>query len=277
MTLCGVLLIITPLAEADETPLNDSVFNQAVTAYKENRFKESQALFEKLARKFPENTTILNNLALIAIKQGSTARAVNLLKRTIATDAVINTAYFNLSAIYAHLASVSYRKALSLESLAPNPLRLKFIDTTPQDAPSPIPDVADAVTKAKEVNEPLVRDPAVPGPESGNEDVIAAVMRWAQAWSRQDLNAYFSSYIDGYAPSSNSHRDWKAQRSERLKNPEFINVTVSGIRAEIRKKTQAQVTFRQKYRSNILSSLVTKQLDMENVNNAWKITAERVL
>ena len=281
MTRCGVLLVVMLAAGApagaDKTPFDDREFKHAVSAYKENRLEEAEMLFEKLAQRFPENAVILNNLAVVAIRRNSTVHAIALLKRTIATDAVLNTAYRNLSAVYAHLASVSYREALSLESMSPKPLQLEFIDDTAPDTPGAIADAADSVLEAREVDAPLVRDPETPTGESVDQSITAAVTRWAQAWSRQDLNAYFSSYIDGYAPPGNSHRGWKAQRTERITNPRFIDVTVSGVRTDIGKKKQAQVTFRQRYRSNILSSSVTKQLSMRNVNNAWKITGEKIL
>ena len=243
----------------------------------ENRFEEAETLFEELARKFPENPVILNNLAVVAIRRNSTEYAITLLKRTIATDAVINTAYHNLSAIYAHLASVSYREALSLESLNPKPLQLEFIDKAAPDALASIADAADPVLKTREVDMPLVRDPEAPATASMDQSIMAAVTHWAQAWSRQDMNAYFSSYIDGYAPPGSSHKRWKTQRAERILNPKFIEVTVSDVRTSTNKEMQAQVTFRQRYRSNILSSLVTKQLNMRNANDAWKITGEKVL
>lgn len=275
--LCSIaLLAASSLARADETLLNKPEFKRAVTAYNENRVEESKSLFEKLVREFPDSAVILNNLAVIAINEGSTLQAVKLLKRTIATDATINTAYHNLSAIYAHLASLSYRKALSLDPLIPAPLRLKLVGEKPR-AVSAADNLASAVIHTKEVNEPLVRDPKVPDTKPRHQNIVNAAIRWAKAWSRQDLDAYFSSYVDGYAPPGISHRNWKAQRTSRIKNPRFISVTISEIRTSLGKKTEARITFRQKYRSNLLSSSVIKRLKMRNVNNAWKITAELVL
>lgn len=275
--LCSAaLLALTLSARAEETLTGNPEFKRAVAAYNENRFEESESLFEKLAQEFPDNSVILNNLAVIAANRGSTARAVKLLKRTIATDAAINTAYHNLSAIYTHLASLAYQRALSLKPLNPDPLQLQLIGETPRAAP-PIIDLAGAVTQTKEVDKPLVLDPKTPGNTREHQSVVNAVMRWAQAWSRQDLDTYFMSYIDGYAPPGISHRSWKAQRTRRVRNPRFITVAISEIRARSSKKTEARVTFRQKYRSNLLSSSVIKQLEMRNVNNVWKITEERVL
>ena len=281
ITWCWALLLVVLCAElsasTDKNPFDDPGFKRAVVAYSENRLEEAEALFQELTQKFPENAAILNNLAVIAIRRNSTARAITLLKSTLATDSVLNTAYNNLSAVYAYLASVSYREALSLESLDPKPLQLKLIDKAMPDAPPPVADAAALALETPEVDVPLVRDPETPATENADQSIMTAVTRWAQAWSRQDLDAYFLSYIDGYAPPGNSHQGWKAQRTERILNPRFIDVTVSDIRTSTGQEMQAQVIFKQKYRSNILSSLVTKQLSMRNINDKWKITGEKIL
>ena len=278
LALLGSLLAVPTLAVAADKDnlLNHPEFKKAITAYTENRLDTSKHILEKLAQKFPDNPSILNNLAVIAQRQANTELAVNLLKRIMATDTSINTGYQNLSAIYAHLASLSYQEALSLELTDQQPLKLTFIGKEKTTTPIKT-NVATQVAQAKDINKPLVQDPKSPTLDNQNRDIVYAVKHWAQAWSKQDLSAYFTSYINDYAPLDNSHQNWKKQRTERIVTPRYIEVTLSDIRILTNQKNDAQITFRQKYQSNLLSSLVIKRLHMRNINNEWKIALEKVL
>ncbi len=277
--LAALLTVAAFSAAAADKILDDPEFKKAVAAYAENRLDESKRGFEQLARRFPNNPSILNNLAVIAVKQNDIERAMKLLRRAIATDAAIDAGYRNLSAIYARLASQSYRDALSLESVDPQPLELSLVgeDERPPDAPDAEPDVAAQVAQAKEVNEPMVRDPAAPALSAQNRDVVSAIKRWAGAWSSRNIDAYFASYADGYSPPDLAHRDWKRQRTERVTAPQHIEVNLSEIRVRMNGENDTQATFRQRYRSNLMKSSVIKQLRMKRINNEWKIVAERVI
>ncbi len=282
--LSGVLLAAALSAAAADRALDDPGFKRAVAAYSEGRLDEAQLAFEQLAQRFPDDPNVLNNLAVIAAKQNDTGRAIGLFKRAIETDAAINVGYQNLSAIYAHLASLSYRDALSLESAEPQPLQLRLIKAPPPSAqPGAQPDAAEIdgaaaqAARTKEVGEPLVRDPEAPVLSDRDRDVVSAVRRWAQAWSRQDPDAYFASYVGDYTPPGDSHRDWKRQRRERVTAPRHIEVKLSDVRVRMRGETDARVTFLQKYRSNLLSSSVIKRLQIKKVGDEWKITSEQVL
>ncbi len=274
--LLGALLVVSFSAAAASQVLAEPEFKKAVEAYADGRLDESKLGFERLAKRFPDDPNVLNNLAVIAARQGDVERAVDLLRRVIATDAAIDTGYRNLTAVYAHLATLSYREALALESAEPEPLDLSLIGEAERTLRDEI-EASEQVAQAKELDEPLVRDPEVPAASARHVDVVSSVKRWAQAWSRQDLNAYFSSYVSGYAPPDGSHRRWKRQRTERLIAPRKIQVSLSDIRVRKSGEDDARVTFRQKYRSNLLSSSVLKRLQMKRINNEWKITSEQVL
>lgn len=275
--LLGALLAASLAAAAAPRALDDPEFEKAVEAYADGRFDESRLAFENLMKRFPDDPNVLNNLAVVAVRQGDVERAVDLFKRAISTDAAINTGYRNLTAVYEHLASLSYREALSLEPEDPKPLDLSLIGETVSAPRAETMSAAARAAQAKELDEPLVRDPEAPVSPARYPDVVSSVERWAQAWSRQDLNAYFASYISGYTPPGGSHRDWKRQRTERLIAPRKIQVSFSDLRVKKSGEDDAQVTFRQKYRSNLLSSLVLKRLQMKKINNEWKITSEKVL
>ena len=282
-TLQGALpclgLIAALSANAADKVFNEPEFEQGASTYAEGRLDDARALFEKLARRFPNDPNVLNNLAVIAAKQGNTDRAIKLFKRVITTDAAINTSYQNLSAIYAHLASLSYRDALSLEPAEPHTLELDLVGI-PSQADAKSDDTLEAAAqavRAKETGQPLVRDPQAPVLSERDRGIAAAVRRWGQAWARQDLNAYFASYIHNYTPPNGSHRTWKKQRGERVTAPQKIEVLLSDIHVRMTGTSEARVTFRQKYHSNRLSSSVIKELHMRKVSDEWKITLEQVL
>ena len=276
--LSGVLLAVALSASASDEVFDEPGFRHAAEAYSEGRFDDARAAFEKLARRFPDNPVVLNNLAVVAVEQGDTDRAVRLLKRAIATDRVIHAGYRNLSAIYAHLASLSYRDALSLDSSRTPPLRLDLLGKpSTETGTAAVAEAAAEAARAKEIREPLVRDPEAQAPSEREREVASAVRRWARAWAHQDTDAYFASYVGEYTPPGESHRDWERKRRERVTAPRRIEVSLSDLHVRMDGEGKARVTFRQKYRSNLLSSLVIKQLDMERVEGEWKIALERVI
>lgn len=110
------------------------------------------------------------------------------------------------------------------------------------------------------------------------KEAIAHVNQWANAWAAQDVDGYINAYAAGYQPSANmSHNAWRDQRHDRLTKPTFIKVTLSDVQTRLTDKTTAQVTFNQRYQSNTYQDSTTKQLTLERMGNAWRITDERSL
>ena len=277
--LIAVAVTSTAQARALDEPDSKSEFTHAVAAYSAGQLDEAELAFEKLIERFPDDPSVLNNLAVIVAKKNNIDRAIELFKRAIATDEAIDVGYRNLSAIYAHLASLSYRDALSLESGQPQPLSLNLIGESAEDTEEngALPEAAAQAANSKEADEPLVRDPEVPVLSKHTRDIVLAVRQWARTWSRQDTDAYFASYVGNYTPSGEPHRDWKRKRRERVTAPKRIEINLSNIRVHMKDETAARVTFVQKYRSNLLSSTVIKRLQMEKVGDTWKIAREQVI
>ncbi|MFP5307157.1 MAG: hypothetical protein ACLGI7_15215, partial [Gammaproteobacteria bacterium] len=123
---------------------------------------------------------------------------------------------------------------------------------------------------------------AAPAGSSGPQidaDTGAALQRaveaWAEAWSAQDLDAYFSAYASNFVPEGGlSRRAWETQRRERISSPQRIRVTIAEPQFSRIDENRARVVFRQSYESDTFSDVVTKALDMERTPGGWMIVRE---
>ncbi len=139
----------------------------------------------------------------------------------------------------------------------------------PRDAEQP----AEAVATAPPV-EPAAESAAPQ--DSVLLAATAAVESWAQAWSRQDVEAYLSLYADEFVPPDGRSRSaWEAERRDRLGAPRFIQVTIAILDVG-RTPSSVDVRFIQSYNSDRFSDTVTKTLEMVERDGAWKIRAETV-
>jgi len=99
-----------------------------------------------------------------------------------------------------------------------------------------------------------------------------AVVKWADAWSRKDLDAYFAAYVPGYG-GGKSPAAWKQDRRARIMGKNQIEVTVSGMVVEV-DGDRATVRFRQSYRSDKLSVESNKTLVFSRAGGKWLIARE---
>lgn len=109
----------------------------------------------------------------------------------------------------------------------------------------------------------------------GVDQAWEKVEQWAQSWRSRDVDAYFAHYSDDFEPSSGSLQEWRAERRARLSQPEFIEVEIAGLRLLSTGETQAQVAFRQSYRSDRFADAVDKVLELRrSANGDWLIVRE---
>ena len=243
-----------------------------------NRIPESIKVFNDLTDDYPELPEPYNNLAVLYASQGLYDRAKNSLEMAIRTHPSYATAHENLGDIYAKMASIAYDKALALDSKnATAQTKLALIQDLIQGQPRKT--AAKPVAQpAKPTAKPVVADPAPakPAPASTAQAanaVEAAVNRWAQAWSARDVNAYLAAYASDYAADGLSRSSWEAQRRSRVGGPKFIEVQLSDLAIKQEGET-ATATFRQVYRSDRLTSTVTKTLKLALQNGQWRIVDE---
>ncbi len=133
------------------------------------------------------------------------------------------------------------------------------------------------------VAEPIA-SPAAPAPvdfrETETRDdkaaAIAAVRRWAEAWSRQDVDGYLASYAASFQPPDGLRRgEWMEQRRLRLRRPSFIEIGVSEVELRVLTPDRLAVRFQQDYRSDTFADRVLKTLELTRADGEWKIVRER--
>jgi tetratricopeptide (TPR) repeat protein len=250
-------------------------------------------VFQKLTVDFPELPEPHNNLAVIYASRGEYDKARTALEQSIRTHPSYATAYENLGDVYAKLASQAYDRALKLDSTnaeAKNKLAL-VRDLVGSAAPTRAPG-APQVEAAPVV--PAVRDvPAAPAPaptpvasiarpagppQTDPEAVLQAVDAWAQAWSRQDVEAYLAAYHDDFRASGGQSRAaWEKHRRERVSAPKGIAVRIDEPRVLGGGDGEVRVTFLQHYRSDRFQASSHKTLRMRRSSDGrWRIAEESI-
>ena len=277
--IASIALLFSPLCIGADIG-EDPGYREAIKKFNDRDWEGAHRLFKRLHENYPDEPAILNNLAVIAVHQNQPGLAIELLEHAILSHPTLSVSYKNLQSLYNYQAAQEYKKALSLDSLKVTTPELQIIDTPqPTDATATEKvSAAELVLAEKAVEKPLVEE-ARPQPSDTDIDQIKANLKqWADAWSRQDLNAYFDSYIEDYRPrSGTAHLRWRKLRETRIVNPQFINIRISDLSADKRDDNNATVTFKQHYQSNLLKSTVVKRLEFYKTETGWKIKSESVV
>ena len=246
----------------------------------QGKSRDAIAMFQKLTEDYPELPEPYNNLAVIYAAQGQYDKARTALEQSIRTHPSYATAYENLGDVYAKLASQAYDKALKLDSSnsgAQNKLALvrDLVGGTPK---FPVTPVAAAAASSKPATAPAGAPSAGPKAAAASDDVLQAVDAWAQAWSRNDVDAYLGFYANEFrTPKGAARTDWEKERRQRILAPKSIAVSLDGLRVSRESEASATVTFRQTYKSDTLSSRAGKTLQMvKSADGRWRILQEQV-
>lgn len=248
-------------------------------------------IFRKLTEDYPELPEPYNNLAVVYASQGQYDKARAALEQSIRTHPSYATAYENLGDVYAKLASQAYDKALKLDSTnagAQNKLALvrELVGSAPSEKSAPlVTATASPAPKAAPAPEvPPKPAPAKPAPKAAapaaapGKDVLEAVAAWADAWSRQDAEAYLAAYAKDFRTPKGEPRDaWEKQRRARIAAPKSIVVKVDNEQVSPAGDGRVRVTFRQDYQSDVFSGSATKTLLMgKSADGRWRILQEQV-
>jgi len=247
--------------------------------------QEAIDIFAKLTQDYPNLPEPYNNLAVIYAGQGQYEKARAALEQSIRTHPSYATAYENLGDVYAKLASQAYGKALQLDSSnagAQNKLSL-VRELVREPAPKPVA----AAPAAKEPPAPAAKEPpaqvvaaAPKAPEKpaaeANDEVLQAVGGWAQAWAKQDVDAYLGHYAKDFkTPGGEPREAWEKTRRERISGAKSIEVGIDSPKVTMRAPDQASVSFRQTYRSDKLKSQNRKTLELVKADGQWLIREEK--
>lgn len=104
------------------------------------------------------------------------------------------------------------------------------------------------------------------------------VESWTEAWSSQNLSAYFSHYSTDFKPTDGSYiTAWKQDRSSIIARPGSIDIAVKDFDFEVLGTRDVTVAFEQSYRSSSYSDVIRKQLNLHLEEDGWKIVRELVL
>lgn len=129
-----------------------------------------------------------------------------------------------------------------------------------------------------------VPDPAAKAPEAPvapvqpvNDQLVAAVEGWRQAWSKRDMTNYLDAYSDAFTPPDGSSReDWIASRYRNVGGRKSIDVQIQRLLVVTADEGRARVSFLQDYTSgNVREVKRPKTLDLvRGADSRWRIVGE---
>lgn len=302
--LAGLLLLPTLLFAQLPTALEQR-FAEAAAAYDRGDMAGSEKLYRGLIRDYPKLPELYNNLAASLVAQGQSEQAIKVLQIGLRSHSAYASLYDNLLNVNASMSRQHYMQALvpvkeegpSIKGMALTNLgelyyaqkprvqlaARKVTPPTPVKKPENKPLTARVVKTAtasvklaQATTDKLVDD--VPPIMALESQVRAALLAWAEAWSRQDVKAYTGAYVKGYRPGNNlSHRSWLKQRAQRLKRPKWIKIKLDKMHLLVREDGRVGVQLQQSYRSNSYRDVGRKELLLRIQDGQWKIEKENSL
>ncbi len=116
---------------------------------------------------------------------------------------------------------------------------------------------------------PTVADQSITG-------VLDALEAWREAWSAQNLDAYFSAYADGYQPDArfDSLDAWKAYKKRVISNKSFIRIELDQVEVNMQDKNKATVKLLQRFHSNTYNGKDFKKITFKYTPQGWRIITE---
>lgn len=266
--------------------------------------------FSTLIRDYPEIPEPYNNLAVLYASRGEYEKARAALETAIRLNPAYSIAQENLGNVRAKLAGQASEKSRALDKsnagsqakveAASGPAvdaSLKKAESRKPEAikPAPLPSAkseAASIPAAGSKGKPVenVAKLAAPLPASdgavsatttsadGAADVVAALKRWAEAWSNKDASAYLAFYAPEFnVPDGESRARWDAERRARIDRPSKIEVVVLDPKVSATNKNRAEVSFLQDYRADTFSARVNKTIIFTKKDGNWLIVEERVM
>lgn len=278
----------------------------------------AEKTFQGLADSYALHPQPYNNLAAIYARQGDLERSRKLLERAMATDDSYVTVYRNLGTVYSEMARDSYGRALQLEKgqqavtlqvfsrdelLSVSTVATAALDKGVEQPPlvAVVENVAVAPATAMNV-EPVIKGPVAEAvtaakPAVVETPIVAAVepvtevtmspepesaevflLRWAAAWSAQDVDSYLSFYAAEFTSADGEKlSDWAKRRRGRLTRPKSIEVTLSDFSMVRQAGDKIQIEVTQGYKSDRYADQTRKLFDLTHDGSDWQIVQERSL
>lgn len=240
-----------------------------------NDLSSAIKLYKQLIADHPSLAEPHNNLAVLLARQGNFTEAEQVLQTALNSHPTYAAAHNNLSNIYKTLAGMAYDKALNLNNgnkTKPPAPELKLVHKLHS---LPVVKTDPAPSRDKPPVDAAPKKPAKLEITAAIGNVEETLMAWAQAWSKQDSEAYLSFYSGAFDPPENlSSTAWANQRKKRLVAPTFIRITLSKIETTALDNKFVSVSFTQHYRSDRYSDTTRKLLLLKNEEGQWRILQE---
>lgn len=290
------IAIFTKLTE-EYPELPEPYNNLGVLYASQGQFEKSRLALEMAISTHPSYATAHENLGDIYAKMASQAydkalqldkgnvtaqTKLALIKELVTTSGKVNRAATKSDATkIAMAAPVPAAAAAPAKAEPPKPTAAPVVAVATTPAKAEPAKAAPAAAPIPVVPGPPLVPVPVPTPADKNADaemaVLKAVNGWAKAWSSKSASGYLAYYArDFKTPAGQNRPTWEASRTERITAPRSIQVIVGSPRVTFSDAGHASVTFRQGYKSDILSTSATKTLDLTKVGDRWLIQQERV-
>ncbi len=101
------------------------------------------------------------------------------------------------------------------------------------------------------------------------------IERWRKAWEARDADLYLAHYAPSYAGKAETPAAWQASRRQVLHAASDLEIRFEAPEIYFSSPVQAEVHFRQHYRSASHADIGKKVLTLVRWDGRWLITAEQ--
>jgi tetratricopeptide (TPR) repeat protein len=153
-------------------------------------------------------------------------------------------------------------------------------DATKSGAESKTPESRAAEQRAiepKAIESKPTEPAATAAGKAETDELLKTVQAWANSWAQKDVPGYLAHYArDFKTPKGETRSDWEKARKQRISAPKKIEIEIESPKISINGDSNASVSFRQVYRSDVVKTSGTKTLVMVKPDGKWLIREERV-
>ncbi len=262
----------------------------------QGNYEEARALLERAMNTSSDYATVYNNLAAIYSEMArvSYGRALQLtdekrnftlalIPQSQGPSVVLPEAALNDPDAVSEVAPVSEPQAVAVvaaEKAAPvqPPVVQPEKVATPVTPPAELPRVA-SEPEPKQMPQQVSSNSFREEPPSADLSAVETFLAsWAEAWSRQDVDAYLAHYAGDFIPRSGVARErWEQQRRSRLANPSAIQVTLENFTLVKKTDDLLTVDVEQVYVSDVYSDLTRKRFELRKLSDGFEIVRENSL
>lgn len=104
--------------------------------------------------------------------------------------------------------------------------------------------------------------------------IKSTVESWRRAWENKQLNEYIAHYHPSFVSDGKDRNAWKQYKGRLNDRYRRISVQVSNLTVKVQ-GNEAEIYFKQRYRSDAYKSDGFKRIDLRKKDGAWKIYRER--